>query len=93
MPLLADIVGSQQKTSSATIPTGARSFSRRRIRSLHAPCSRAPPWEDTIATPRVQGLYIEDAEEGGLTVSADEWQHLKPPFPCNPIPQPQIFTD
>jgi hypothetical protein len=51
------------------------------------------PWEDTIATPRVQGLYIEDAEEGGLNVSADEWQPLKPPFPCNPIPQPQIFTD
>jgi hypothetical protein len=44
------------------------------------------PWEDTIATPRVHGLYIEDAEEGGLNVSADEWQLLKPPFPCNPIP-------
>jgi hypothetical protein len=93
MPLLADIVGSQQKTSSATIPTGARSFSRRRHSFPSCSVLSCSPWEDTIATPRVQGLYIEDAEEGGLNVSADEWQPLKPPFPCNPIPQPQIFTD
>ena len=41
----------------------------------------------------MQGLYIEDAEEGGLNVAADEWQPSSPPSPATPSPQPQIFTD
>src|ERR1700737_568289 len=51
------------------------------------------PLGDTIATPRMQGVYIEDAEEGGLNVSADGWQPSSPPSPATPSPQLQIFTD
>src|ERR1700730_17758081 len=41
----------------------------------------------------MQGVYIEDAEEGGLNVSADGWQPSSPPSPATPSPQLQIFTD
>jgi hypothetical protein len=41
----------------------------------------------------MQGVYIEDAEEGGLNVSADGLAALKPPSPATPSPQLQIFTD
>jgi len=85
MPLLVDIVGSQQKTSSATICTGVRSFSR-------APCSRAPLGRHHChpkdARPLHRGCRGRGAQCRGGTVAA-----FKPPFPCNPIPQPQIFTD
>jgi hypothetical protein len=62
MPLLADIVGSQQKTSSETIRTEVRSFPA----DAFVPFMfHALPWGGTIATPRVQGLYIKDAGGGG----------------------------
>src|SRR5215469_6486319 len=70
-PLLAVIVGSQQKTSSATIYTPPR-FSHRTFALLFTS-------GDNITHPIVrkpESLYRDDAGEGGLIVSDQSFIHL-----------------
>jgi hypothetical protein len=79
MPLLAVIVGSQQKTSSATIyklppllPQNIRSPVHLGRQPYPSNCRKC--------------LYIDDAGEGGLHVS-DKLHSFASPLPLHPIPQ------
>src|SRR5215470_19091490 len=83
-PLLAVIVGSQQKTSSATICTLPRLLPTEQSRSLR---------ETTLPTYLSGSFYRDDAGEGGLHVSGQSSTHFEGPLPLHSIPQSQISTD
>src|SRR5215469_9967376 len=84
-PLLANIVGSQQKTSSAISFTSISTTYRPRGTLAPLLPSRVPESEQSIPCRAMQSFRITSAGERGIS-SSTFWAD-QAPFPCTPSPR------